>query len=950
MFTGRFRRFGLAIVLAAVLPGSMAPGQVVEEGEPNPDLLVIAPTMPAAKDWTVSLGGTWQFAPEESKEFQPVKVPGFWGSSPQATAAGFEKTRQWKSGTYRREFTVPADKKGAVLEFLQMRWGGEVFVNGQSVGTYDLGHSLCRFDISRAMRPGTNLLEVKVRGWAGLERTKDGDIPIPIGAGNWFGIKDGGIPDEVYLRFHNAVRIDQVRVTPRLTGPSCNLLVELTAGDAPFKGRLVAQLLTEDLSRAKSHPKRVAVSLRPGQSRDVDVRSLVAPWGQAWQPDRPTLYRVMVWLESEDGQTIAAARDEVFGFREVKVRDGRVYLNNRPIALFGATELVMYSLLELMDDDARLEAIQVKLFKAMNGRAFRSHMNPLPRKWLDLCDRHGILVLSEFPNFPDVQRKSGESPYDMPGYWENLQREARGILAARYNHPCIVGWVASNEGNGFGDWERNWLVPLVKAMDPTRLVMLSADITPEIADSHIFAGMWWGTRADFDRTVAELAATYPGRVIGCSEYGQYDGGLRWHGRKIDRGSEEFQQALSQILMEQTETLRRHRFGLIMPYSYGGGWLGKSAWQSGRYEDAAMPYHALRNALAPLGLSIEVPRHVTAGAAVEVPLWVYSDAQDASGDLEASLYLLDRNPGYNWDGQVEGRKVLAEASVAVQIAPWQLYRHVVPLAMPDEPGDAWLAAVLRTKDKPAALAISLREVRAYAPPAPPAKPLKVGLIDKDDRLAAWLAARGHRVVPAYGDQKPDVIVIGEGRLYDERIRLFGAVVANRVLGGTRLVILEQANFDARVVQSDMRKALAGLMSLPLQTALENLFPHAAMERMVGSAADFRRFNGLDNVAMRVALVPSEQAVGGVATAPARLAPETGGTTTQPAATQPTDWVSLLDGYGAGDNPGYAVARKVYGKGEIVACQVPLVRRVSAQDGQGYDPLAERLLVWLIEANQ
>ena len=232
------------------------------------------------------------------------------------------------------------------------------------------------------------------------------------------------------------------------------------------------------------------------------------------------------------------------------------------MALFGATELIMYRMLALMKDPKRLHRVQVELFKKMNGVAIRSHVNPLPRKWLDLCDRGGILVFPEFPNFPDVQRKGDHSPYELPLYWKNFQREIRGMIAVRHNHPSIIGWSASNEGNGYGDWERRNLVPFVKSVDPTRLVMLSADVTEDIADSHNFAGMWWGTQTDFETVARRLAEAYPNCIVGNTEYGQFGPSKSWYGRrKIDGRSAEFQMDVAMRRMEQTEALRRFRFGL-----------------------------------------------------------------------------------------------------------------------------------------------------------------------------------------------------------------------------------------------------------------------------------------------------------------------------------------------------------------------------------------------------
>jgi hypothetical protein len=902
---------------------------------------------PDPREWTVSLDGTWQFAPQDSTDFQPAQVPGFWGSTPQARKAGPKAVLGWKTGTYRRDFQVPAGKTGAMIDFDMLRWGGEVLVNGRSAGTYDLGHSPVSFDISALVRPGSNRLEVRPRGWAALERYQGKDIQIPVGAGNWFGIKDGGIPDDVTLRLYNQAWIGALKVTPVAATFSCHVATCVGAGPGGWKGQIAAQIVSDD-GQIKSQVRRLALEVPAGATVDVEVRNVMAWEVHAWRPGSPAMYRMIVWLEGEDGESIAAVREDTFGFCDLRLADGRLAINSDMVPLFGGTELVMYRMLELFDDPDRFKAVQVDLFKGMNGTAFRSHVNPLPRRWLDWCDRYGILVVPEFPNFPDVQRSSGESPYELPEYWRNLYREARGIVAARFNHPCIVGWSVSNEGSGFGDWERRFLVPYVKSLDPRRFVMLAGDVSADVADQHNFSGMWWGTFGEFQRSVAEFARFYPGRMLGCSEYGQYAPSKRWYGpEQVTAQSGEFQDDLARILMEQTEALRRARFSLIMPFSYGAGWFGRKAGQTGRPEDAAAPYHALRNALAPLGVSFESPRHAVAGTTVEIPVWLYSDSANAYGRVEATLYLLDKNPGYDWRGDLDGLNVLGSGSFEAQVEVGQAVHQNVSLYLPAETRACYLAAAAKDVRSGRLLAVSLKPLRLYEALDGPAERLTVGVIEKDRRLTRWLHGRGHKVVMAYGDQKPDAIIISEGCLYDERIRTWGASLTSRLRSGTRLIILEQCNWDAQVMQPDISKALAGLTTVPQQTSLENLFPRPALAEVVGTAADLRRLNGLDNVAMRVALVPVGQ-VEAAASQPAsaRLAPDTD--KEQGAASQPSAWTSLIDGYGLrGEKPGWALATRTFGEGQVLACQVPLVGRIDRGDASQFDPVAERLLVFLLE---
>jgi len=839
--------------------------------------------------------------------------------------AGPGAAAKLKWGTYRREFQVRQGKTGAVVDFEMIRWGGEVLVNGRSAGKYDLGFSPAAFDVSDLIRAGANRLEVKPRGWAALPRHQDKDIQIPTGVANWWGGKSGGIPGDVHLRFYRGARIGALRIVTRTAGPSCDLAARVVAGRAGWRGRLAAQILTDDGGKALCGVKRVDVRLKADETRQVEIKDITAPAAKLWWPERTTLYRMVAWLESAGGDQIASVRADTFGFREVAVKGGRFHLNNRPIALFGATRQLGLGQLDMVRSNPKLwENSEVRLFRRMNGVVYRTHMNPTLRGCLDACDRSGILLFPEFPNFPDVQCKGDESPYDLPLYWKNLQREIRGIIADRFNHPSIIGWSASNEGNGFGDWERKHLVPFVKSVDPTRLVMLSADVTPDVADQ-----------------------AYPNAIIGNTEYGQFGPSNAWYGTRKP-GSAEVAMDRALLLMEQTEALRRARFDVIMPY---GTPFGRAYRRTGRDEDLSPGYHALRNALSPLAVSLDFSRrHARAGAPVKVPVWVMSESEGAKGAVNVEVYLLDRHPGYDWDGHLTGLKTLFRSGFSASISPWQARRKDVTVQVPGKAGDYVLAAALRRSGQKRVTALSFRPLRVYGSLPPPRRKRTVGVIEKGDRLARWLEGRGHRVILPYGGERPDVVIVGEGRLYDTRLTQYGFSIANRVsVGGTRLVVLEQGAWDAKTMQENMGRALDRLFASPLQAAASALFPEPGVTKALGSYLDYRRLNGVDHVGLRVCLLPSEMAAGktpGGAKLTGRAAERAEAPTAEA-----NPWRPLICAFGRGGGKvDWALAHRRFGKGEILACQIPLAGRLDRSDQVEFEPVAERVMAWLIEGGR
>ena len=408
-----------------------------------------------------SLNGQWEFAPEGSNVFDKVPVPGNWSKSTQV--GDWKQASALRGGTYRRSFDVPSGVTGVALEFDAIRWGGEVLVNGKVVGKGILGNSPLWADASAAVKEGPNVLEVRPRGWPALERFQTGDVQIPSGAAQWFGSKMGGIPEDAWVRFYRGARVGTVRVTPRFAGPSCGIAVEVMAPSTAFKGKLCARILSDDGSKAYSQVARQEVDLVAGQTVEVTLKDVAAREAPLWSIEAPQMCRATVWLEADGQKEPASVREESFGFREITIRDGHVQINGRRVALHGFTGGIWpYDAFISRGADDDFKKWQVTLFRAMHGRAFRCHMEPMPREWLDLCDRNGILVIPEFPNFPDIQRQpnwSLESPYDrrqlLDAFSEHEELQRPGVFL----HTLLLvalGGAASGTGGAVAGFTSVW--------------------------------------------------------------------------------------------------------------------------------------------------------------------------------------------------------------------------------------------------------------------------------------------------------------------------------------------------------------------------------------------------------------------------------------------------------------------------------------------------------------
>jgi hypothetical protein len=146
----------------------------------------------------------------------------------------------------------------------------------------------------------------------------------------------------------------------------------------------------------------------------------------------------------------------------------RIFLNNKPLFMFGLLDQGWWpdGLYTAPTDEALRYDIEVT--KKLGFNVARKHVKVEPARWYYWCDKLGLLVWQDMPSGdryigrddPDIQR-SDESA-------RQFELELKRIINAFGNHPSIVMWVPFNEG--WGQYETERIVELIKQYDPTRLV------------------------------------------------------------------------------------------------------------------------------------------------------------------------------------------------------------------------------------------------------------------------------------------------------------------------------------------------------------------------------------------------------------------------------------------------------------------------------------------------
>lgn len=193
-------------------------------------------------------------------------------------------------GSYRREFTLPADwaDKQVTLNFDGCYSAMYVWVNGKKVGYSQGANNVASFDITRYVRKGANMVAVEVYRWSDGSYLEDQDM-----------FRLSGIHRDVYLTARPKMHMRDVVLTTsfadsRYAKAALDVRAELE--NCSTKGGAAAVRLTLTDSNGKVVVKPVTVdggNVGAGATAvvsaklDVDSPSL-------WSADHPTLYTLDV--------------------------------------------------------------------------------------------------------------------------------------------------------------------------------------------------------------------------------------------------------------------------------------------------------------------------------------------------------------------------------------------------------------------------------------------------------------------------------------------------------------------------------------------------------------------------------------------------------------------------------------------------------------------------------
>ena len=245
-----------------------------------------------------------------------------------------------------------------------------------------------------------------------------------------------GIFREVYLLWRDPVHLSDlfVRTLPSADFKSAQISVEARAtANAELTWRLCDPLGNE----VKSGTAKVS---KDGESWKIEVLNPLL-----WSDEIPNLYELYITIGSEH------IRQEI-GIRRFEIKGRVVYINGRAVKAKGVNrhdshpELGAATPIEHMLRD-------LYIMKAHNVNMVRTSHYPNDPRFLEMCDRLGMLVCNEADlesHGMDFAEGYGRNSVSDDPLWTSAYVDrAQHLMEQDKNHACVVLWSIGNE-SGIG--------------------------------------------------------------------------------------------------------------------------------------------------------------------------------------------------------------------------------------------------------------------------------------------------------------------------------------------------------------------------------------------------------------------------------------------------------------------------------------------------------------------
>ncbi len=417
-------------------------------------------------DWKFYLGDVPAADTKEfnDKDWRNLDLPHDWSiegkvdpKNPMGGAGGYLPAG---IGWYRKTFNVPSTWKGkrVSIYFEGVYMNAEVFINGKSLGVHPYGYTAFSYDLTPYLDfNNENVLSVRV----------DNSQQINC---RWY--SGSGIYRHVWMYVTDPIHIANWGVwvtTPKVSSEKATVQIKtIVKNETGSPQSIILKTLLLDANSNHVGDNQINVELSANSEKEIEQIIIVSN-PLLWTPETPYLYQAQVKI-LKDNNIIDETKTN-FGIRSIKftVENG-FQLNGKTVKINGGCVHHDNGCLGAAAFD-RAEERRVEMLKTAGFNAIRTSHNPPSEKFLDACDRLGMMVIDEsFDGW-----KESKTPFDYAKIFNDWwQRDLEAMVLRDRNHPSIIIWSTGNEIIERKKPEAvetaKMLVDCIHKIDPTRPV------------------------------------------------------------------------------------------------------------------------------------------------------------------------------------------------------------------------------------------------------------------------------------------------------------------------------------------------------------------------------------------------------------------------------------------------------------------------------------------------
>ena len=446
---------------------------------------------------------------------EQMNVPGDWNT--QDDRLFFYEGTVW----FRRTFDYqPQAGKRVVLYFGAVNYESYVYVNGRKMGHHVGGFTPFNFDITAALKEGTNNVIVKV------DNKRDRD-QIPTNIYDWWNY--GGITRDVLL-----AEVDETYVEDYSLQLDKSNWKHLT-GWVKLNKAVAGQTVTVSIPELKVSEQVVT---------DAEGRAALSIKAkpELWSPENPKLYAVTVTRDDE------VITDEI-GFRCIETQGKQIFLNGKPIFLRGVSIHEEAPFKQGRTSNVAQSQTLLSWAKELGCNYVRLAHYPHNELEVREAEKMGIMVWSEIPVYWTISWQNEDT-------YANAQRQLHDMIYRDKNRANVIIWSIANETPHSEPRDKflSSLAQYARTQDDTRLISMAMEVTSasnyhnrlsdnmnayvDVVSFNQYVG-WYRDWKDAAKMTWEVPYEKPVIV---SEFG---GGALYgyHADKETRFSEEFQENL-----------------------------------------------------------------------------------------------------------------------------------------------------------------------------------------------------------------------------------------------------------------------------------------------------------------------------------------------------------------------------------------------------------------------